>query len=193
MYSLRSLLASHPRKVVLLAAAIAAILATSAYAYMTSLPPHEGPLVSITSPPLEFSMRMNKTEFVQGENVTIRLSLKNISNKTITLTWPDCYAAGGKYIPVFDFRITDVNGTLVYQFAQSGSSSLAMELTETLNPGDQMGFTFVWYQRTGYPESAQVSKGTYCVRGSTGPMGLTVDGQASGITLETPTIAFAIT
>jgi len=111
------LFVSSPRKPVFLVVVIVVALLASVYAYLASLPPQRGPRVSITSPPLEFSMELEKAEFQQGENVTIRLSLKNIGNETITLRWGKYYAYYDK-VMYFDFYITDANNTLVYQWTR---------------------------------------------------------------------------
>ena len=63
-------------------------LASIAYAYWVSLPlpGAAGPSVSITSPPLQLSMGLDKTEYATTDNLTVYFSLRNISNKTVTVT-----------------------------------------------------------------------------------------------------------
>jgi len=167
---------------------IASVVAVHAYWRLSS--PQAGPRVSVTSLPLEFSMELNKAEFQPGENVTIKLSLKNIGNKTITLSWYEYYAYYDALM-YFDFYIIDANGTLVYQWTKDHAALLAV-LKRTLSPGEQLTSVYPWYQLNGYPNEAQVPAGTYTVRGSTRKVGLTVEDQTAAITLETPTITFII-
>jgi len=77
---------ANPLKVFSVVLALAAVSGVAAYAYLQSLP-QAGPRVTITSPPLEFSVELDKTEYPfseetrSGENITITFCLKNISNK----------------------------------------------------------------------------------------------------------------
>jgi len=92
--SFRSLFASRKHRAALISAALILVLAVSTYAYLRSLPPAAGPRVSLVSPPLEFSMELDKAEFQQGENVTVRLYLKNVSNETIEVGWGSYFGGG---------------------------------------------------------------------------------------------------
>ena len=165
------------------------LCAMSVYAYLVSLPPQRGPRVFVTSPPLEFIMELEKAEFQQGENVTIRLSVKNVGNKTIMLTWSD-FNLYYDAVMYFDFYITDANDTLIYEWYRR-HGALQMLLEETLNPNEELISVYPWFQTTDYPVT-QVPPGTYNIRGSTRQLALTVDDQTSVITLETPTIAITI-
>jgi hypothetical protein len=190
-----SLLGSRPRKVGLLAAVLVIVLVVSSYAYMASLQPQEGPLVSVISPPLEFSMQLNKTEFLLGEDVMVRLSLKNIGNETIGLSWAD-FRGYEDVLMYFDFIVTDSNNTVVFQYSKV-YGALFLVLDRTLNPGEQLVSAVPWIQITVHPQEVpshqQVPAGTYNVRGLSRKMGLTVGNQTTIITLETPTITFTIT
>jgi len=135
-------------------------------------------------------MKLDKAEYKLGENVTIRLSVKNIDNKTITLTWYEYYMYDNALM-YFDFYIIDANGTLVYQWTKDHAALQAV-LKRTLSPGEQLTSVYPWYQLNGYPNEAQVPAGTYTVRGSTRKVGLTVEDQTAAITLETPTVTFII-
>lgn len=188
---------TNPLKALLLVLIVVVASVAVVHAYWRLLPPQAGPRVSITSPPLEFSLEMDKTEFQQSENVTIRLSLKNMGNKTITLSWPNFLMSNfylyGDRIMYFDFYVADANNTRVFQYTKEFGAAQSV-LEETLNPGEQLVSVCVWYQKTGHSDYyAQVPKGSYSVRGSTRRVRLIVDDQTSVITLEAPTIAFTIT
>ena len=141
---------------------------------------------------LAFSIELNKTEFVRGENVTVSLSLTNKSNKTITVLWGSYYVEWGQRI-YFDYYIIDANGAHIYQYSYH-SWRLAATTERVLKPSDQVVNFYHWYQI--YVDSsghdAIVPKGTYSVVGCTRWMILTVDGQATGVNLGTPAISFTV-
>lgn len=181
---------SHPKKAIFLILLIAVALVASVYAYLEFFSPSAGPRVSIISYPLELSMELNKTKFQQGEDITIRLSLKNIGNETIVVYWGDFYGYMDA-VMYFDFYIMDANNTQVYQWTRD-HAGLPSVLEETLNPDEQLVSVYIWNQKTRYPHRTQVPKGTYTVKGFSRIMGLIVQDQTSVITLETPTITFTI-
>jgi hypothetical protein len=186
----RSLLAKHPLRVALLVTIVVAMVATSAFAYLLSPRYAGGPRASTVSPPLEFAIELDKDEFQLGENVTVRLSMKNIGNNTITLFWPNHY--GG----VLDFLITAENGTYVYQLTDNTGAWAAVKRI-TLDAGEDFVNTFVWEQNY-YSASANryfaVLAGNYFMKGLSRVFELTAEGQTiKGMTLETPTVAFIIT
>ncbi len=164
MNSLKSLLHSRNRKAGFLVAVVAMALIASVYAYYALLPPQKGQLALITSPPIEFSMELNKADFASDENVTVRLSLKNISNKTITV------------------------GMHAWQFHCNSV------LTETVDPSEELVSFYTWHQEWDWSGTYiyPVQKGTYHIVGHTRLMHLTVDGQRSTIALETPSITITI-
>jgi len=180
---------ANPLKVFSVVLVLAVVSGVAVYAYLGLLTPQAG-RATITSPPIEFSMELDKAEYLLGENVTIKLSLKNISNRTITLYWSKFYAHYDM-VMYFDFYVMHSNTTLVYQWTED-HIALPAVLEETLNPGEQLISIYVWHQTTAYPDRAQVPAGTYFVRGFTRRVGLTVEGQTSVITLETPSIAFIV-
>jgi hypothetical protein len=181
---------SHPKIVLLLGSILVVALVVVTFAYLTSLPPRIGPRASILSDPIEFSIELNKTDFQQGENVTVTFSLINTSNKTITITWSSYYYAFAQRL-YFDFYIIDTNGTRIYQWSHGAGAFLA-GTSMVVNPGEQVTNFYKWPQvysgRTGY--DAIVPKGTYSVVGLTRGMIIYVDSQESGIMLETPSITF---
>jgi hypothetical protein len=92
-HSIRELFASRSRRIIVATAVIIAMLCAGVYGYLTSLPPPAGPSVTLTSPPLELSMTLDKTQYSFSENMTISFHLRNISNETVTLMRPDMHEA----------------------------------------------------------------------------------------------------
>ena len=90
MGSTIGLLRSRSRRVMLLVGILVVGLASIAYAYWVSLPLSGtgGPSVSITSPPFQLSIGLDKTAYAVTDNLTVLFSLRNISNKTVTVTEP---------------------------------------------------------------------------------------------------------
>jgi hypothetical protein len=188
---------SRSRKAVIAGALLIAVLAMSVYAYLASLPPAAGPLVTIASQPLQLSLQIDKTEYTIGENITIRFWLKNTSNKTITITYSDAYYYDGRFM-AFDFIITSVNGSEIYSYGDTHGAEAAVT-PFTLDAGQEINQTVLWEQtawnqlRT---EEVQVPAGTYYIRAAIPPgtansmFGIT--GNAHGIRLETPSITFLI-
>jgi hypothetical protein len=134
---------------------------------------------------------MDKTDFQQGENTTLRVSMRNISNKTITLMWGSFSVEWGQTI-VLDFYVVDANGTVVYQWFHEHGALMSSK-TKILNPSEQWTNFFYWHQKYNYPQDGVlVPKGTYSVFGYTRKMGLTIDNQTRLIQLETPSLTFTI-
>ena len=187
MSHFRSLLAKHPLRVALLVTIVVAIVATSAFAYWLSPQSRSGPAASTISPPLEFAIELDKAEFQLGENITVRLSMKNIGNNTISVVWPNHY--GG----VLDFLISDENGTYVYQLTDN-TGAWSAEKWITLDAGKDFVNTFIWEQLYHYNSPNRVPAGNYFVKGLSRQFRLNAEGQTiKGMTLETPAVAFTIT
>lgn len=194
MVSLKGLMGSRSRKAVVIAGFLIVVLALSVYAYLASLPPPPGPLVTITSPPLQFSMQIDKTQYNIGENMTITFRLKNTSNETITIAYPeyDLYL-DGRSVALFEFIVTRVNGTGIYRWSD-GRLHLESVYKFTLNPGQEINQTYIWDQHT--EDYTQVPADTYYIRGAMPSMGAgsfftIIDGPYK-ISLETPSITFLI-
>lgn len=187
----RTFLVQHPLRVVLLVAIVVVIVAASAFAYWLSPPHMSGPKASTVSSLLEFAIELDKAEFQQGENVTVRLSLKNISNETITVTWPQWSGSEGG-IMYFDLHILDDNGTVIYSFIMNYVYTPAF-ITKTLRPDEELTSVFPWHQISDCPGSSQMPKGSYSVKGLSRLFELAVGNQKTKMTLETPAIAFTIT
>ena len=186
---------SRSRRAAFVAAFLIAVLAVSVYAYLASLPSPPGPRVTITSPPLEFSMQIDKTQYNLGENMTIRFWLKNTSNMTITLHYSSIFPyEGGHGMPMlFDFIITSANGTEVYRWSE-GHAAAEVVYEFTLDPGQEINQTNIWFQTSWdllHTKEVQVPAGTYYIRGVVPPgrVGFGVNGVGQ-IALETPSVAF---
>lgn len=177
-------------------------LVAAVYAYSRLFNPAAGPKVSITSPPLEFSMELEKTQFQYGENITIGFRLENIGNETITIGrgtppgWPSGYKETS-YFNVhglddyflqkefhFGFRIMDINGTEICELSEG---ILTYHYSFRMNPGGWIEQTIILdYYSIEWADiynPYQLSRGTYQIRGVL---------RCSPYTLETPSITFII-
>jgi hypothetical protein len=94
VYSVKALFASRSRKILITTAIIVGVLSVGVYGYLVSLPFPAGPSVTLTSPPFEFSTGLDKTEYTTSDNLTMYFSLRNISNKTVTVTETSGYSLG---------------------------------------------------------------------------------------------------
>lgn len=183
------------RLVVLSLVMIVIVLIASSYAYLVSLPPHEGPTATILSYPFEFSIQLNKDRYQQFQqdvydNVSITLTLRNIGNKTISVAWDSYYSIGRKLM-FFDVLITDSNGMYLYQLSRV-HFQIASRVSRTLEPGAQLVCLLVWQQWTDDPSHPFAEKGEYLVKGLTRNMYAVMDDMKQSIRLETPTIFFSI-
>lgn len=176
----------HPLRVALLVIIVIAMVAVGTFAYWLSPPHISGPKTSIVSFPLEFAIELDKGEFQQGENVTIRLSLKNISNETIKVTYGSW--SGSMY---FDFHILDENGIVIYAFTHNYAYYQSV-VAKMIGPSKELTSICIWHQVKDYSAS-QVPRGSYAVKGLSRLFRLTAGDQTIEMTLETPTIAFTIT
>jgi len=190
--------AANRRKAVTLVSVLIAASALSVYAWLSSLTPQGGPRVAIVSPPLEFWMELDKTEYAYGENVTIAFRLKNISNETITVSkssmdlLPPAFisteasGANGSYLGPFHFglSITDSNGTVIYERFEG---PYAATYRFTVEPDGYVRQIFFWkhYDWLASP----LPKGTYQIRGIF--YGSCIPGFLTSA-LVTPSIAFIV-
>ena len=170
---------------------LSTVVLVSVYAYVISSRLASGPRASIISPPLEFSIELNKPEYTLGEKMDMTFVMRNIGNKTITLSWPDYAIGGDGKAMFFDFYITDINDTIIYHWSLE-AIMLPSVIEKTLTPGQQLTCICPWLQKTAYPEEAQAPMGAYDVRGLTRHFGMTIDGESTGISLETPMVTFEI-
>lgn len=177
------------RAILLVSALLIASIAVSIY--FGSLKPR-ATRATVVSDLLEFSIELNKTEFVQqGEAVNVTFSLINTGNKTITIRWSSFYLAFSQTL-YFDFYIIDGDGTRIYQWSHGHGALMAIK-NVVVNPGERVTNFYKWPQvysgLIGY--DAIVPKGTYSVVGLTRGITLKADSQ-TGVALETPSITFTI-
>lgn len=179
---------------------VALALASVVCAYQQINTPSESPPATstATSYPLEMGMKLEKTEFQQGELIEFLAYLKNISNRTVHIE---------PYGPFFDFKITDMNGKVVYQFSRN--YGFFGPIARVLEPGVELNYTqkpLVFNETiSGVPVSALLSKGTYKATGFTStmkvayveqvkPWGELVGFELIGaVVIETPQITIKIT
>lgn len=201
------------RKTLLLTIVVVAVLCGSVFAYWVSLPSHKtaGPSVSITSTPLQLSIGLDKTEYATTDNLTLYFSLRNISNKTVTVektfgstlgteplvpTYTLTTSTEGVSTPgdpnevkgfQFGFTWLDSNGTVV---EHQPEVMLAVVYDILLEPSGCLNQTLYISITDFYGISGQPAQtGAFQIQGSL-PRVL-VDG-VGPITLETPSISFAI-
>jgi len=105
-------------------------LVSTAYAYYSLSKITSSSAVSTFAVhPLELRTELNKTEFQEGEMISVRISLKNISNRTVIVVFPDTRD--------FGFNITDVNGKIVY--SNGGMyAAFFIEIEKTLQPNTEL-------------------------------------------------------
>ena len=203
----RQSIVARPRKIAVIAAILATVLAIAAiYAYYRSLPHGRnsltpsfatGPRITLVSPPLEFSLQLEKTTYVSGENISVSISIRNTSNKTVAMNWSGYEAAGPRpdgYLissifptdtpqrKVLDFVVSDENGTFVYGFIGRVETPIVSIFLAT---GETATQTFVWN-----PSADLIPSGTYFIKASTIPM--RVEGWPFFEQPETPSITIHI-
>jgi len=208
---MKRLIFSRSRKAALLVAAIVVALVAGVYAYRMLLSQQQiGPRVTITSPPLEFSMELEKAEFAVGENITIKFYLKNISNQTIRVTKFRMVSvepsdkilfteadrastpAGVEHLLSvlfhFGFSVTDNNGTEVFR---SSHGPMPTQYNIVFEPSGYVKQTLIWKPEKETLVSIEpLLDGTYQVRGIL--YSISLNDAWPPITLETPSIALAI-
>lgn len=184
---------NYPLKVLLSSLLIGSVVVSSIVAalYFSSQLHGIGPQASVESYPLSLSVGLDKTEFMLGENITVRCAIKNISNETITITF---YAAYGYvddnrvYHQVYcDFIVTDINGTEVYRWSQI-QGALGTIYSITLNPNEERANNLLWWP----PLLKEVPPGTYFVRARTPTTGTFQINNGPRISIESPSIKFII-
>ena len=196
--SLKSWVKNHPLKASSLVLILAAASIATTYAYLSTLPAKSGPQASIESYPLKLTVGLNKTEFALGENITINISLENVSNETITLTFYSAFAGidiENEYHQAhFEYVITDINGTEICRWSDS-RGALAVVNYVTLDPGQKLFNMFVWDQDIGDDDAVQIPVGTYHVRAAMPPGksgGFNINSDTAWVSLETPSIMFTV-
>lgn len=181
-----SLLRSY--KSILLVSILVIVSFAVSYAYFRSLNPLNVTRAKTISWPLEFYIELNKTTFVQHENVSILVGLRNASNETVNATWFQNSVSHSQWM-FFDFFVMDENGTAVFSYyGTHGRTDGTWE--RTLTPGQQLTVIYPWSTRD--LGDALVPKGNYFVKALTRQIRLTVGNNSTFITLETPTISIVI-
>jgi hypothetical protein len=192
--------ASHRRIAILLITLVIVSVAASAYGYFLSLPSVGGTRVSsLILQPLRLSMELNKTEFQQGENITVEFCLENLGNKNLTIVVTNRLLYQRRPPPIlFDFDIVAENGTTVYTFSED--RIWFPDVYEyTIVPGENLTQTYIWDQtipdHSGKTMGFKASPGSYSVRGVTPPRmsgALIETDSESWVSLEISPIAFVI-
>jgi hypothetical protein len=184
---------SRSRLVILSAILIIASILSSSI-YLAFLSAQTAPRRAITlSWPFEFSINIDTSSFqrgVYGDNVSITLTLRNISNKTTEVAWYSYFLTRNDILP-FNVRITYENDSYVFEVAKV-FGQLGASLSKTLEPDAQLVATFVWHQWWDTPERPLVQKGTYYAKGLTRNMEVTMDGLKQTMQLQTPAMSFTI-
>ena len=194
-----------PLKALSLVLIVVVVSVVAVHAYFRLLSPQAGPRVSITSPPLEFSMELGMAEYQHGENITITFLLRNIGNETINVTkssrwliYPDLFAipmeakgATPQHVVSglfhFGFSIAHQNGTEIFK---QSSGDLQATYDFFIEPEGYIKQTWIWVNLwEGSPVIDTLPRGTYQIRGIF--YGAVVPGFAVS-TLETPSITFMI-
>ena len=194
----KNLVSSRFRKAIIVAISIIVILIVGAYAYRVSFPPQVGPEVTVTSPPLQFSMQIDKTEYNLGENVSITFRLKNTSNETLTIEYKN---PTEPVIPekLFNFVIQNASNQDMYQGILNGYGNLTSGTFFTLGPNEEKIETNFWNQMASvldHPGGSYilvpVTVGTYNIIGIMPSLDAFRVNGGSWIILETPSITFTV-
>jgi hypothetical protein len=200
---------------------IVVALSVVAYAYWRSLPSQTGPMVTLTSPPFELSLALDKTAYSLDNNMTIAFYLRNISNETTTITEPDIMGVDpndpavtlatmsegvntsynipgdnplGVEFP-FSFTLFSSNGTVVDKFPSGGGIttliSIFFQPGASLNQTLQVNLT-KYSERNLAPMGHSLQKGAYQISATFSAYMGDVDHLTQTFALETPSIAFTI-
>lgn len=156
-------------KLLAITAIVILALVSSSYAHWRITAPSSPALyVTATIPPLELRMELDKREFQQGEEVVVRLSLKNIESEKVDVGFPQWAASnddpGVRH--VLNFVVRDANDTIVYIRFELFFQSV---VDFSLEPGEQHSEILKWTQTYNQePYAGQPFKtGTYKIIGQT--------------------------
>jgi hypothetical protein len=142
----------------------------------------------VTVSPLELKLKLEKTEFMQGESINITVSLRNIGNTATEVM----FSQYGSYVK---FKVFDTNGNWIFE--QGSAVGLAFS-NIALAPNEQVSHTYTWSQviwnRVGDTvlNEYQAPKGAYKIVGATGSDEISVVGMWPMQSLETPPIIITI-
>jgi hypothetical protein len=107
----------------------------------------------------ELTIKTQKMEFNRGENIEIKLTVKNYRDENVSFTFPNEYQ--------YDFVVYDENFSQVWVWSED--KMFAQVLTDfTLGPGESREVIWNWDQRIYDPntgEYSQIASGIYHLRG----------------------------
>jgi hypothetical protein len=203
-HSLKALFESRLRKMLITVLVIVTVLGAGVYGYLASLPSTTGPSVTLTSPPIELSMTLDKTQYSFAENMTISFHLRNISNETVILTKTSWRAAAPGEIVTkaegvttypenlltvlihFGILMYSSNGTVIAGFVEGSDQAnydIILQPNGSLNQTIFANFAYT-VNESGRMECAPGAYGISAVfKAST---------ISAGYTLETPSITFTL-
>jgi hypothetical protein len=195
-------LGSRSVKAIFVSAVAVVSVIVVAFVYRVYLMPSIGPEVSVSSYPLKLAIRLDRTEFAVGENVSMFFTLTNLSNDSVVVTYPDMIGDSGSPFPrevreganpfmVFAYKVSDENGTKVFWISEHKAQWPA-QWSFTLNPLEEVNQTVTWNQNLGNPSFQNIPPGTYSIRGNIPPGGYLQINWGPRITIETPTITFIV-
>ena len=114
----------------------------------------------------ELTIKTQKMEFNRGENIEIKLTVKNYRDENVSFTFPSEH----QYDFVFnqyDFVVYDENFSQVWVWSED--KMFAQVLTDfTLGPGESREMVWDWDQRvrdSNTGEYSQIASGTYYLQG----------------------------
>jgi len=171
------------------------VLVLASYALFSNLPRKTAlSRVVVVSQSLEFSMELNKTTFVQGEDIFVDLHLKNVGNETVFLSWGSGIAVGDEQLNQhmhFDFLVVDASNLTMHR----DRFYKGQVLNEYLNPREELVNLYIWHswEQTVYPSGPKIPKGVYFVKGLTRPMSVGTSHGWIEMSLETPPIGIVVT
>lgn len=193
---------SHSRRTIIMAAILAVVLALTGVYVLLSLPSYMGSRVSAVFGPIEFSLQLEKKFFNKGENISVSISLKNISNQSITMWWAS-YGSGGSdytlssifpgrpYSIVLDFAVLDEHNWTLFTLIMRRNQAT---ISRTLAPNETATATYLWsqeiYNLLGEPSIMPAPAGLYYIKAFSEEM--SIAGWNSFPQPETPSIAIEI-
>jgi hypothetical protein len=215
--TLKGLFGSRTRRTIVGILVIIVALSVIAYAYWRSLPSQTGPKVTLTSPPFELSLALDKTAYSLGDNMTMTFYLRNISNETTTITEPDIMGVDpndpavtlatmsegvntsynipgdnplGVEFP-FSFTLFSSNGTVVDKFPSGGGITTLISIF--FQPGASLNQTLQKNsERNLAPIGHPLQKGAYQISATFSAYMGNIDHLTQTFALETPSITFTL-
>ncbi len=171
-------------------------------AYWAFFVPKTGPKASIVSYPLQVSIALDKSDYSEGENISITCALKNVCSSNVSLSFANevgYYDEEDRryHLVLVDYAIFDSNGTEVFRWSHH-SGALPSVKYVTLEPGQEQSntFKFIMEYDTLTETGGRLPPGNYQIRGIMPPdkpaIIVDYDGNRATIKMETPSISFTI-